>query len=328
MRIAILVLAITAAPSAANAQTTDTRPKAPVTVIQDSAAGAVDSTLLRRPARNEPAFRPFTLLATASSVYESNIEHAEVDAVPSVGGVAGLLARFQNRASRPWIQLEYEVAAHSYTNTDRFDRVSNRARTSLARTLNKLFRAELIGEASLKGSSEDRDVSDQYSVQPRLEWRLDSDRRIRGYATYRLRDYDIDDQDAHNRYVGVEFRQDSDGDREWEAGFRYERNSGAGMRSKYFRRTWYSQYTTPAMGGVLGVELRFRAQQYDGRFVEVEGIDVNRKDERWNPVITYARDIVAGAQLSVQYDFEGRTSNDPEKGYDAHRLLLGLTRRW
>lgn len=267
--------------------------------------------------------KPVTAHVLLSSAYDSNIERDERN-LPSYGLITGLGAKYQKREIRPPVQLSYEIARHAYTRGDEWNRISQDLNLVLARRLSRKFFLETIGEVALKGSSEDRDIGNQYIFLPRLNYRLSLARRLRVYGGYRIRRYDVDTgRDAANRYAGVEFRNISASRGQWENGYRYETNSARAQRRSYTRRSYFTAWTAPLRGGdQMVLELQYRSQRYDKRPVSVDGIMTPRHDHRLLPSLEWVHPINHNAALALDYTFEYRTSNDPSKDYQDHWLVL------
>ena len=274
-----------------------------------------------------PQARRFTAHAIVSSVYDSNIEHDENN-IKSYGVITGVGARYQDREIRPAFQLSYEVARHAYTQVDDWDRISHDLSAYSARRLSRKFILEAIGEVALKGSSEDRDIGNQYIFVPRLSYRLTPSQRLRLYGAYRLRRYDTDqDRDAVNRYAGLEFRQIARKAGQWDMGYRFETNSAKGERRSYTRRSYLARWTAPFLKrDAVALELVYRSQRYDKRSITVDETTMPRHDHRLQPSFQWIHPLTRDASLILAYDFENHTSNDPSHEYRDH--LLSLTSRY
>ena len=268
-------------------------------------------------------WRPYRLALFSSQVYDSNIERDKADPITSNGFVIGGVARYQSAAVRPALSVAYEIARHSYTRSEQYDRVSHNLSAVSSRRFTKKLTAEAIAEAALKGSSEDRDVGDQYVFLPRLNYRLDGARRLRIYGAYRIRRYDVNaDRDAVNRYVGSELRSDVGDEARMEFGFRYETNSARAARRSYTRRTYDLTYTrTWGKDDDLLAEVRYRSQRYDQRPID-EDDDNPRADRRLTPTLEWVHRFGGGFSMITNYNFENRTSNDPDNGYRDHVVAL------
>lgn len=269
--------------------------------------------------------RPFSFFVSSTGVYESNIDHDE-NPIQDYGAVFGVGTHFETDT----VEIEYEVASHNYQNTDRWDRISHSLTSSYEQKITRKLSMEAVGELALRGSSEDRELGDQYVFEPRLHYRISPSNRLRLYGAYRLRRYDENpERDATNRYVGLELRQRL-GTATLDVGYRTEQNHAEGPRFTYDRQTYSAQLSTPLAGGLhrLGLEVRYRPQQYANRFVRdrhpEEGL---RRDRRW--IFSLGGSFALGRSLELLpgYKFETRSSNDPDKKFGAHAVYVGL-RYW
>ena len=277
---------------------------------------------------NTPRFRHLQLQSFVLSRLDDNVNRDTLR-VASVGVISGLGAQLTSGPVRPWLVAEYDAAFHRYTATTRFNRVSQRGRVTVGGRVTRWWTLEMVSEGSLKGSFEDRDVSDQLTLQPRTEFKLGDDRRIRFSASHRWRRYpESPDQDAINQYAAAEFRHRLPDGASWESEFRVERNAARVTRFDYRRTTWNSTYTTPLWrGATLAVEMQYRLQAYSNRLVEIEDEDVLRRDHRLQPAAAFSWQL-GPVQLELGYEPEWRRSNDPTRNIDQHVLLMGLRHRW
>lgn len=330
-RLVLLVLV----PAAIHAQKTVVvqRPPAvppPVRAVADSATQRSAPT--GRSAQSAqlpgPRFHHLTLQSFLLSRFDDNVERDTIGRT-SIGMITGLGAQFQSGPVRPWLTAEYDVAFHRYTATDRFNRMSQRARTTVGGRLTKWWTLEFVTEGSLKGSFEDRDVSDQLSLQPQAELKVGNARRIRFTASHRWRRYpETPDQDAINRYASAEFRHRMPDGATWESELRIEQNDAVVSRFDYRRTTWNSVYTTPlGSRATLELEMQYRLQAYLGRVVEIDDVDRPRRDHRLQPSAAFIYRL-GSADLELSYEPEWRRSNDPTKNVDQNVLLVGVRHRW
>jgi len=218
---------------------------------------------------------------TLTSVFDTNIDHAQ-DGVDSMGGVLGAGVYYRNNPADPTFQVNAEVAGHSYTNSTRWDRFSQKLNAAYDHDLPGRWSFDTTGEISWKGSSEDREISDQYAVIPRIAYRLSSQARLRVYGALRARRYEDDrDRNAFNRYVGLEFAERAAADRRWEVDLRYEVNETEGPRQHYVRWTFGTAYSfVVAQTNRVELEVRYRMQRYPFRLVDVDDTDVQRRVRR------------------------------------------------
>lgn len=273
--------------------------------------------------------RRLSPFVTFSGGFDSNInrDSAELDSVGVVAG-AGLL--FRDNPRKPSLEISYHTGLHRYTATDRWNRLSHFTRVAWEREVAHDLTLENIGEISIKGSTEDRELGDQYLVMPRLEYKIDSRWRVRGYAAYRARRYAEDvGRNAHNGFVGLELRSRASRGARWDVGARLERNAARDPRREYRRWTTYVDWSNAmTRRDRLELELRVRQQRYPYRFVDVDnGPDVLRRDWRVEPTAAWVR-AIGRTEFRVQYEFELRRSNDIRRGYHAHGLTFGVTERW
>lgn len=272
------------------------------------------------------AARRMWLFMSVSSVFDSNINHDDEN-VGSFGLVPSLGFHFQDNAEKPAFEAEYEVALHRYTQTREFNRVSQFFNVSYRRQPAKRFSARTTGEVSLKGSSEDRDVNNQYSLEQQFQYRLSAATRLQAFAAYRLKRYPLVDQEknAIDPYLGGKFQQQLKGGREWALSYRYDKNRSQGEKDRYVRRTYEAEFSTPlarARHDLLTVEARYSPRLY-ARQIKVDGARVPRRDRRWVLDISYARPLNRDVMLGLNYKFEHRGSNDLDKRFNAH--LFGVT---
>lgn len=276
--------------------------------------------------QNEGSFfsKHIELEVQFSNVYETNIDH-DLEPLPSYGMVPALQARFQNRPDNAWLTLDYVVARHAYTNTDRWDRVSNFFRAAIEPNIGDRFHMTTAGEVSLKGSSEDRDVSNQYQVLQEFEYRITNRHRLQLYGTYRLKRFpDIPNQNTFKPNVGLNFqRTNSDGER-FETGARYEINKGQESRQGYKRWTFAVEYRTPELGKntQFEFEVKHRRKFYSDRFIEIDDEDYLRQDNRFSISAGWIYEVSRDVAFQLEYEYETRGSNDPEKLYEANVFSL------
>ncbi len=299
------------------------------------AASAISiDTLSARGAGKSPAksIAPWNIFAVSSfirSVYDSNIQRDRLD-LESYGLIAGSSGRFQSSRSHPGLMATYTIAKHSYSRGDEWNRVSHYLNVVASRSLTGRLNLETIGEATLKGSSEDRDVSDQYTFLPRLNYRPRNSQRVRLSGAYRLRRYDVTpERNAVNRYAGLDFRQNVGKSGQWETAYRFETNSARDEKYSYTRRTYGTQYTQRVWDRdqIVG-ELKYRTQRYNRRPVKVDSVYVPRMDHRFQPSLALIHLLSKRVGIELDYDFENRTSNDPRRGYHDHLFTLSSRYDW
>ncbi len=333
---AVTATLISGQPLAAFAQSSGGRAPAPATAKARStnpdtskAAVTVRSGAVPDQRKRENAWSPLAVTTFARSVYDSNIGHDQ-KYLDSYGLIAGASARYQSRQVRAPLTATYALARHAYTQGSEWNRFSQDLNVVASGRFSRRMTFETIGEITLKGSSEDRDIGDNYIFLPRLSYRLSPSQRFRGYGAYRIKRYDTaSDRNAVNRYAGLEFRQSVGKGGQWEASYRYETNSAQAARQSYTRRTYDSQYTAALFGHnqIVG-ELKYRAQRYDKRLIVVDSVTRPRMDHRFQPSIGLTHLLNQRVVLGASYEFEHRTSNDPRRGYRDHLVSLSTEYRW
>jgi hypothetical protein len=271
--------------------------------------------------------RPFTFGFNNLYLFDSNINHSLEDPHETRGAVFGLEATWKTPVSRPNLEISYEIARHFHT-AEEWDRLSHDVRAAWNLRLSKHWNVETVGEVSLKGSTEDRDISDQYIFSPRLEYRLTRENRLRAYGAYRIREFDDDpSRDAINRYLGLEYVYRG-GPRRLDLGFRYEVNRAESIRHHYTRWSYYGDYTMPmSRRDRLTLEANYRPRRYDVRRVDVDDHDELRFDRNWILRAEVGHLLLSDLEILAGYRFETRSSNDPDKKFNEHTAYVGL-RYW
>jgi hypothetical protein len=272
------------------------------------------------------AARRVWLFMSVGSIFDTNITHDE-QSVNAFGVVPSVGLHVQNNAETPSFEADYEVALHRYTGTKEFNRVSQSLTTAYRRQLGRGWSARTTGEVSLKGSSEDRDVNNQYALEQQLQYRFNSANRVQVFAAYRLKRYPLIDQgkNAIDPYIGGKFQQKWKGGREWQLSYRYDKNRAQDPKDFYVRRTYEAQFSTPlfrARRDLLTLEARYSPRLY-ARQIKVNGVRVPRRDRRWVFAATYERPLRQDVRLGLNYRYENRDSNDVEKKFKGH--VFGVT---
>jgi hypothetical protein len=267
---------------------------------------------------------------SASTIFDTNIDHDATD-LDSYGVVFGAGGIFKNDPIRPTFEAQYLAGIHQYANTDRWDRISHYVRAAWDRRFTRQVRFEPVAEMSIQGSSEDRDLSNQFVLSPRLEYRFTPELRVRGLVVWRVRRYeDTPDRNAFNRYGGVELLGRPQSGPSWSVGGRYELNATESARQRYLRWTWYGDLSAPVgTRDRLELEVYYRSRHYPFRFVDVRGgPDVLREDVRVEPEVIWLHALDDRRELRIGYAFSGQYSNDVRRDYLSHQLLFGVLNRW
>ncbi len=300
---------------------------------QEPASGDAQSAQIGPPKRPQDTPRPeapkvrlWSLSAAASNVFETNIDRNQ-DNNQAAGVVLGLGGQYRNRTDRPSFTAQYQLGGHMYAGAPRWDRVSHNVRSTYERRLLKPLTFEAVGEISIKGSTEDRELGNQYIVSPRLQYRLPDNFRLGLETGYRVKHYADRTRNATNPYGGVRLTRRF-GRGRWDLGYRYEENHSDTTRNRYIRSTYSGDVTLPLTAqDSVGLELKFRSRRYE-RLVRVGDRRVPLRDLKWSLSPEWIHVLNPGLQLRAGYEFESRGANDPGRNYGAHSTILAVERRW
>jgi hypothetical protein len=272
---------------------------------------------------------------TMFGLFDTNINQDEED-VTDYGLVAGAGIYFRNRSKNPNFEFNYEIGRHTYKNTDRWDRTSHNLRAWSENRLGKRWVSTTSGEISIKGSTEDRELANRYSLSQFFQYRLTPNHRFNIGGAYRLKRYDDDERrNSTNPYgeIGYE-RRFTNGKRKLEFSYRYEENRARDVnRNSYIRWTYGAKFRTPlSKGGRLDIEARYRPQKY-ARLIRIDipnapDLRVPRQDKRWILSAEWHRAIRTNLELGLVYKYEQRNSNDIDRNFKAHAAGVVLTYRW
>lgn len=294
-----------------------------------SIATAAQTPSDRADKQGDQVRRRWWMSMSLASVFDTNITHDEQQ-VSALGLVPSLGFHFRDNAERPSLEVDYEVAVHRYNNTDEFDRVSHNLTVEYRKQLMKRLYAKTTTEMSLKGSSEDREINNNYIVEQQLQYRFTPNTRVAGLAAYRLKRYPIVDQDSNSidSYAGAKIEQRFSGDRRLELSYRYDHNRAWDPRNNYIRRTYTLEFETPLSirrRDSLLAEFRYSPRDYQNRTSRVNGVRVPRHDDRWVFEVSYERFIRPNLSMAIDYGFEKRLSNDTDKRFTSNVFGLSFT---
>jgi len=259
--------------------------------------------------------------------YDSNIDHDEYN-LHSFGMVPAVFMQFRTSRSKPVFELGYLVARHNYTGTDRWDRFSHLVKGKLREDRGGSFRTETQGEISLAGTSEDRDLSNEYQARQEVEYRPKRDYRLRVYGTLRWKHYDLPQRNHFKPNVGAEFEQKLDNGGSVQFGVRWETKRIEAKSSRYKRWTVSLQYVMPVSSfSDLKFSVENRKKLYQFKDVTIDKEKVLRRDFRWKFDVSWIAYVTERIRVDVGYKFEHRDSNDPQKVFDAHMIDTGISYR-
>lgn len=338
--ILIVISLLTAVVSAQETNSSDKKPSAsPTPAETDKRPKNTEVSEAKQANSSEPTGgygegKHWSFYMTFSGLFDSNINH-DLDDINDYGAVGGVGIYYRNRAKNPNFEFEYEIGRQEYKNTSMWDRTSHNLRAWSENKLGKKWISTTRGEISLKGSTEDRELTNRYSVSQFFQYRLNNENRFNIGGAYRLKRYDTDGdrRNSTNPYLETSYERRFKGSRKLEFSYRYEENRARDDRFSYIRRTYGAEYVTPLFKkGRLDLEARYRPQKY-ARLVEIKlpngkKIDVPRMDKRWIYSADWRYPLSRALELGLIYKYERRDSNDPDKNFKAHAAGIVLTYRW
>jgi hypothetical protein len=267
--------------------------------------------------------------ATLATSFDTNINH-DRQGVSSFGLVPSLALHFQNSVEKPSFEIEYEIAAHNYTNSQEWDRLSHNLVMSYRKHLFGGLSTRTETEITLKGSSEDRELNNQYVVRQQLEYRVNENSRLQFIGAYRVKRDPLDSgSNAIDPYAGVRFIQRIAGGKRLALSYRYDKNRSWDPRNRYIRWAYETEFSTPIIDrrSRLSFDLTYKPRLY-GRTVKVNGERVPRRDGRWIFETQFERVLRPNLLMAFVYRFERRDSNDPDKDFQSNQAGFALTYRW
>ena len=267
--------------------------------------------------------------ATLATSFDTNINH-DPRGVSSFGLVPSLAVHFQNSVEKPSFEIDYEVAAHNYSNSKEWDRVSHNLVMSYRKHLFGRWSTRTESEITLKGSSEDRELNNQYVLRQQLEYRVNENSRLQLVGAYRIKRDPYDSgSNAINPYAGVRFIQRLAGDKRLALSYRYDKNRSWEPKNSYIRWAYEAEFATPFVDRRtrLSFDLTYKPRLY-GRTIRVDGERVPRRDGRWIFETQVERVLRSDLRMVFVYRFERRESNDPDKDFRSNQAGFALTYRW
>ena len=272
----------------------------------------------------------WSIEAGQASVYDSNIDH-EAEPRADYGLVLMGAAGWQNRLSKPSLIFRYEAALHRYHASPKWDRLSHQLEAGFEKRVSKRWTSDTRAEVSLKGSSEDRELSNQYGILQQVDFRVARGLELRAFGLARLKRFPAPDEgrDSTNAYGGLALRGRLGGAR-LELASRYETNAARDEVRDYDRWVHAVELATPlGRGNALDVGVKLYDQLYPYREVKdgpAEG-DL-RLDRRWVVGAAWLHRFRDDLAVEVGYKYEDRASNEPGKGYVAHQAAVSFSYRF
>jgi hypothetical protein len=267
--------------------------------------------------------------ATLATSFDTNIDH-DPQGVRSFGLVPSLGVHFQDSVEKPSFEIDYEIAAHRYTNTKEWNRVSQNLVISYRKHLFGGWSTRTETEVTLKGSSDDRELNNQYVLRQQLDYKINDNSRLQFVGAYRIKRDPLDSgSNAIDPYAGVKFIQRFAGEKRLAFSYRYDKNRSWDPRNRYIRWAYETEFAMPIVDrrNRLSFDLVYKPRLY-GRTVRVDGERVPRRDGRWIFQTQYERMLRSNLRMAFVYSYERRDSNDPNKNFQAHQAGFALTYRW
>ena len=267
--------------------------------------------------------------ATLATSFDTNINH-DPQGVSSFGLVPSLAVHFQNSVEKPSFEIDYEVAAHNYSNSKEWDRGSHNLVIRYRKHLFGGWSTRTESELTHKGSSEDRELNNQYVLRQQLEYRINENSRLQLVGAYRIKRDPYDSgSNAINPYAGVRFIQKLAGDKRLALSYRYDKNRSWEPKNRYIRWAYEAEFATPFVDRRtrLSFDLTYKPRLY-GRTVKVDGERLPRRDGRWIFETQVERVLRSDLRMVFVYRFERRDSNDPDKDFRSNQAGFALTYRW
>lgn len=261
------------------------------------------------------------------NLFDGNINH-DPTPVRSYGIVPSGAIVFES-SREPALVWAYELAANSFTGTDQWDRISHSMYSVWSHRLGRRVRLESGATASWKGSSEDRELANEFGISQRVAYKLLPSTRLVVTGSYRYKQYPDDPETSGpSPYVAAKVDQRFAADRKLSVGYKYQRRLSRALRDRYRRSAFTVAYSTPVFRATerLSIELEYRPQQYE-RLIKVLDHRELRLDRRFIAGVAYERAINPRANVQWMAGFERRRSNDPDKQFVAPSFGVTISYR-
>jgi hypothetical protein len=263
-----------------------------------------------------------------SSLYDSNIYRDRENPKGLAGVVTTGILRYRMRGSRD-LRAEAEVGFHRYAESTPWDRVSHKLRVDGRQPVGSTASVGLVTELQIRGSGEDRSLGNQLSLEPsfRLEPRNGTEIRLRGVSRFRRNK--VPSENETSRFLSLDLEQELTPRTDVEFEVRYEQNrSESGRRDFQGPRYGLGVTHAPTPQDEVLLELTYRERAYTDRWVDTSFGEALRQDARLTPRIRWRRSVSNLVRVSLEYDYEQRDSNDPDKILGGHLVILGARIIW
>jgi hypothetical protein len=315
--IVVLILLVGAA---AHAQT----PAAAAAPQHGDVAGETSTGVSNEPRTHGVWLANLSLLNT----FDGNINHDPAP-IRSYGLVPAASFGYDSSPD-PRFTAGYDVAANQYTGTDEWDRISHGLRADVNGRAGKRWRFGAAGSATWKGSSEDRELSNEFALSTRAAYRLLKSTRVIVLGMARYKQYPDDPGTSGPApSLGAKLDQRLPGNRRLVFGYKYEERRSRDERNKYRRNGYSLEFSTPLLvkDGRLTIEAVGKGQTYR-RLIKIGSLRELRHDLRSSVHAEYDFPVSPRVMAQWQVGFDKRTSNDADKRFVAPSLGLNLAYRW
>lgn len=262
-----------------------------------------------------------------ANLFDGNINH-DAKPIRSYGVVPAAEIVFES-SHDPAFAWGYEIASNRFTGTDQWDRISHSLHTVWAWTLGSRLRLETGGAASWRGSSEDRELANEFGVSQRLAYRVTKSTRVVAAGAFRYKQYPDDPgTSGPSPYISAKVDHKFADARRLAVGYKFQSRLSQSQRDRYRRSAYTVAYSMPGFVSAdrLAVALEYRPQKYE-RLIKVAGVQQLRADRRVVADATYERPINGRAAVRWVAGFESRTSNDPGKHFVAPSVGMTMSYR-
>jgi len=263
-----------------------------------------------------------------SNVFDGNINHDPLP-VRSYGIVPAAGVRYE-RSGKTEFVWGYEIASNTFTGTDEWDRISHGLYSNVERKLGSRVRVEASAAATWKGSSEDRELSNEYGASGRTTIRLLEHTRLSLGGGYRYKQYPDDPETSGpSPFAIVKVDQRFGDDRRISLGYKYQTRQSQAVRDRYRRSAYQVSFATPlaARGGRLDVGMEYRFQHYE-RLIKIGSARALRSDRRLALDASYRLPVNHRTDVVWFAGFESRDSNDEDKQYTAPAFGMTMVYHW
>jgi hypothetical protein len=264
-----------------------------------------------------------------STSFDTNLEHDPIG-VKAFGFVPSITAGYQLRSSAHRLKLIYSTAMPRYTRDTDLNRFGNSFAAAYRYLVGK-WSFETDGEASLKGTNDDRETNNQFTFTETIGYRFDNSTKISFYGAYRLRRFPVEDADrnAVNPMLGLKFSRSINRIIDWNMGYRFDENRAVNPRQNYVRSTFKTGFDlllNPT--NQVSTDISYRPRRYIDRLVDVGDLEVLRRDKKWSFDLMWKRNITERFGFQTVYQYEKQTSNDLDKIYHNHQLVFSIFYHW